>query len=217
MVDLNRPTSYRGFADDIGQNMHRRADYSEPTSSKIVEDNLYISASGMSSVHNAAAQTSDSTGFGSYFKSSYNPVPLYSTPSETNSRRSRPSFLDSVIGPRASSDTPSKRDEPEESFKSNSLKPNSMDIVAPPFHSPLMDAQNTTPFSNHDYSSISHSFQSTNTAVVNGNSMENKHEFYSPKQNEDFAALEQVPLLLLYINIVVLTVSLNFVFLCSDI
>ncbi|KAF3457493.1 hypothetical protein FNV43_RR02151 [Rhamnella rubrinervis] len=192
--DLNRATTYtRGFADEMGQNLHRSADYSEPVSSKIVEENLNNSASGFSSVHNAAVQTFDTTGFGSHSRSSSNPVSLYSNVTESNSRRSRPSFLDSLIGPRASSATPFKRDESEESLKSNSLKPNSMDIVgSPPFHNPSIDAQSTSPFPNLDSSSVYHAFQtSTNTAVVNGNSMEKKHEFYSTKQNEDFAALEQ--------------------------
>ena len=69
-----------------------------------------------------------------------------------------------------------------------------MDIVgSPPFHNPSIDSQRMSPFPNLDSSSIYHAFQtSTNTAVVNGNILEKKHEFYSPKQDEDFAALEQV-------------------------
>ena len=115
MVDLNRATTYtRGFADGMGRNLHRSADYSEPISSQTVDENLNNSASGFSSMHNAAVQTIDSTGFGSHIRSSSNPVPLYSTPTETNSRRSRPSFVDSLIGSRASSGTPFKQDELEE-------------------------------------------------------------------------------------------------------
>ena len=49
-----------------------------------------------------------------HIRCSFNPVPLYSTPTETNSRRSRPSFVDSLIGSRASSGTPFKQDELEE-------------------------------------------------------------------------------------------------------
>ncbi|XP_015887575.3 protein BLISTER [Ziziphus jujuba] len=192
--DLNGPTAQmKGFADEMGRNSHTIANHIEPISSKMVEENLNGFTSGLSSVQSAGAQTFESSGFMSHIRSSSNPVPLYSTTPETNSRRSRPSFLDSLIGPRVSSGTSFQGDEPKESLKSNSLKPNSMNIAgSSPFHKPPLDGQSTGPFSKLDSSSPPHAIQpSVNSSLVNGNSMERNHDFYLPKQNEDFTALEQ--------------------------
>lgn len=192
LVDLNGPTAnMRGFANEMGRNLHSIANYSEPISSKMVEGNLNSSTSSLSSAQSAAAQTFESAGFMSHIRSSSNPVPLYLTTPETSSRRSRPSFLDSLIGPRVSSGKTFQGDEPEESLKSNSLMPNSTDMAgSSSFHKPQVDAQSMPKL---DSSSLAHAIQpSMNSSLVNGNSMKGNREFYLPKQNEDFTALEQV-------------------------
>ncbi|XP_024019759.1 protein BLISTER [Morus notabilis] len=200
--DIIRPTANRrGIADDDMQN---NVNFSDLMSFKTGKENISGSASGLFSMENGAIQTIGSMGFESNFRSSPNHVPLYPLTNETNSRSSRPSFLDNLNIHKASSGSHFKKDEfGKDSFKSNSLKPKSVDFLGPsPFHKPSVDAGSLGPFSKIN-SSTSQAFDPSINSVsdsiagdqpklsVNENGMEWKHEFYLPKQNEDFAALEQ--------------------------
>lgn len=200
--DIIRPTeNRRGFADD---NMQDSVNFGDFMSSRTGKENISSSASGLFSRENGAVQTFGSESFESNYRSSTNLVPLYPLTNETNSRRSRPSFLDNLNIPKASSGTHLQSDEFEKnSFKSNSLKPKRMDFLGSyPFHKTSLDAESLGPFSKDDSLNSSHAFEPSITSVSDGmasdqlklslkeNGMEWKHEFL-PKQNEDFSALEQ--------------------------
>uniref|UniRef100_A0A6M2F631 Uncharacterized protein n=1 Tax=Populus davidiana TaxID=266767 RepID=A0A6M2F631_9ROSI len=154
-----------------------------------------------STLANAALQTSESTGFKSDAKISSNHVPQYSVTSESNNRRSRPSFLDSLNVSRSSSQSSFRHSEPEKSFIINTSKSNGIDALgSSAFQKLPVETETAWNFSELMTSSMPSSFDhaipfsvsSTNGVTnANENSMERNHEFYLPKQNEDFSALEQ--------------------------
>ncbi|KAG6766290.1 hypothetical protein POTOM_030364 [Populus tomentosa] len=154
-----------------------------------------------STLANAALQTSESTGFKSDAKISSNHVPQYSVTSESNNRRSRPSFLDSLNMSRSSSQSSFRHSEPEKSFIINTSKSNGIDALgSSAFQKLPVETETARNFSELMTSSMPSSFDhatpfsvsSTNGVTnANKNSMERNHEFYLPKQNEDFSALEQ--------------------------
>ncbi|XP_073267058.1 protein BLISTER isoform X2 [Populus alba] len=152
-----------------------------------------------STLANAALQTSESTGFKSDAKISSNHVPQYSVTSESNNRRSRPSFLDSLNMSRSSSQSSFRHSEPEKSFIINTSKSNGIDALgSSAFQKLPVETETARNFSELMTSSMPSSFDhatpfsvSSTNGVTNANSMERNHEFYLPKQNEDFSALEQ--------------------------
>lgn len=204
MAGLAEPSnSLRGFAHEVGKNMHGNSvDLSDPITFRFGEGKLTSSASGFHNLQSTAVQTSESMGFGSDARSSS----LYSVTPETNSRRSRSSFLDSINVSKASSGTVFQHGEPEESLMSNSYKSNGMSFLgSSPFRKPSMDDDTVRSFSKFE-TGAPHAFENSvkslfppnagmdqQRPIIEGNSMERKHEFYSPNQNEDFSALEQVP------------------------
>lgn len=187
--------------------MQNSVNFGDFMSFRTGKENISSSASGLFSMENGAVQTFGSESFESNYRSSSNLVPLYPLTNGTNSIRSRPSFLDNLNIPKASSGTNLQSDEFERnSLKSNSLKPKKMDFLGSyPFHKPSLDAESLRPFSKDDSLNSSHAFEPSIVSVSDGmasdqlklslkeNGMEWKHEFL-PKQNEDFSALEQVPL-----------------------
>ncbi|KAH0993662.1 hypothetical protein GBA52_005145 [Prunus armeniaca] len=194
-------TSLRGFPDEVGKNMHGSSvDLSDPITFRFGEGKLTSSASGFHNLQSTAVQTSESMGFGSDARSSS----LYSVTPETNSRRSRSSFLDSINVSKASSGTVFQHGEPEESLLSNSYKSNGMSFLgSSPFRKPSMDDDTVRSFSKFE-TGAPHAFENSvkslfppnagmdqQRPIIEGNSVERKHEFYSPNQNEDFSALEQ--------------------------
>ncbi|XP_010243629.1 PREDICTED: uncharacterized protein LOC104587635 [Nelumbo nucifera] len=146
-----------------------------------------------------------STGFGLGLKNSSDHLPLYSNTYETSTRRSRPSFLDSINVPRASSVShlPFTDSENDKSFMSKSSKIPSADILASSAQQPFPEAETLGPFSSLRLPDLpSSNAPSMNSISVSNesevlrqnykeNSIERKHEFSSSKQDEDFAALEQ--------------------------
>ncbi|CAN6547639.1 unnamed protein product [Malus baccata var. baccata] len=205
--DLVEPSpSIRGFASEVGKNIRGSSeDLSDSLSYKFGEGKLSSFASSISSGQSAPVQTYESMGgFGSDSRSSSNHASLYSVTPETNSRRSRPSFLDSLNVSKTSSGTVSQQPEPEGPFMSNSSKSSGMNFLgSSPFHKPSMDDDTVRPFLKFESgaphasepsmkSSLSpNAWMDQQRPTVEGNSMERKHEFYSPNQNEDFSALEQ--------------------------
>lgn len=143
------------------------------------------------STQSATSQLSgdSSSDFRSDLNSSSNSIP----------RKPRPSFLDSLNGTRSSPSLPSKSVEPEEPVMRNSLNFSSI------------DAGNSNPFrhiNNGDVGAFSipraspgpdvpmHSISPSPLAFnsesrAGEQSIESKPEFYTSKQNDDFAALEQ--------------------------
>ncbi|XP_030470063.1 protein BLISTER [Syzygium oleosum] len=153
------------------------------------------------STQSATSQISghSSSDFNSDLNSSSNTFSLYSTVSESHPQRSRPSFLDSLNVTRSSPSLPSKSVEPEEPVMRNSLNFGSIDAGnSNPFRH--TNDGNVGPFSKPRTSpgpdvpmhSISSSPFAFNLESRTGEqSIESKPEFYTSKQNEDFAALEQ--------------------------
>ncbi|XP_041025215.1 protein BLISTER-like [Juglans microcarpa x Juglans regia] len=187
-----------------GQYMNGVAHISDAMILNFGERKLSGSASDLPGAYNAAPQAFETTGFSSDIRSSSNHVPLFSVTTEMNPRRSRPSFLDSLNVPRASSGTLFQHTEPEESFMSNSSNTNSMDVLGPSFfqkpsvESGSMETSLKLKTPNGPSSinqSVNSSFNSSNGGflrpIISENSMDMKEDFYSAKHNEDFAALEQ--------------------------
>ncbi|KAB2600514.1 hypothetical protein D8674_043038, partial [Pyrus ussuriensis x Pyrus communis] len=205
--DLVEPSpSIRGFASEVGKNIRGSSeDLSDSLSYKFGEGKLSSFASSISSGQSAPVQTYESMGgFGSDSRGSSNHASLYSVTPETDSRRSRPSFLDSLNVSKTSSGTVSQQPEPEGPFMSNSSKSSGMNFLgSSPFPKPSMDDDTVRPFLKFETgarhasepsmkSSLSpNAWMDQQRPTVEGHSMERKHEFYSPNQNEDFSALEQ--------------------------
>nr|XP_011462404.1 PREDICTED: uncharacterized protein LOC101305650 [Fragaria vesca subsp. vesca] len=188
-------TSARGYAQEVGKSIRGgTADFSDPVTFRFGEGRLSSSASGMSSLQSAQVQTYESTGYGYDARSSSNYVQPESVTPDSSSRRSRPSFLDTLNVSRASSGSPFQQAQPEESYFSNSSKSNGMSFLGSlPFHKPSMDDGPAAPHS-FEHSNKSSLFSSAGVdqqrPIVESN-LDRKHEFYSSKQNDDFAALEQ--------------------------
>lgn len=141
--------------------------------------------------------TSENFSFDS--KGSLNHVQQYTATIETNgSRRSRPSFLDSLNVPRVSSSSPFSNPEPEkaESFMSYSSKVQSKTLF-PETEEVELFSKLSPSVKSASASSIVSSLPANNGGdflrqSINENSIEKKQNFYLPKQDDDFAALEQV-------------------------
>lgn len=128
----------------------------------------YIGSTNPSSPWNSDSRYSD------YYSDARNPSNLALPSPPTAGRKSRPSFLDSIPTSKGSSPSPSLFDTEKADTSSSKVYP--VDGLG---------------------SSISQI--SANASVASGNGFgpfshitENKHDFFSQKQNDDFAALEQV-------------------------
>jgi hypothetical protein len=204
-VDSTLPNmKLRDSDSEVEQDMR----FNYPMNLDFGERNFSSSTSNLRTVHDTAAQTSESTGFNS-----------------NSSRRSRPSFLDSLNVSRSSSSSYVQRTEPEDSFIINTSKSNGIDALGSSAFQKLpvetktdrslsemassnmpSSVDNATKFSVSLTNGVG--IMNTNT---NENIMERKHEFYQPMQNEDFSALEQVPCFLLFnICCIVLALLVSF-------
>ncbi|GFZ10699.1 similar to BLISTER [Actinidia rufa] len=123
---------------------------------------------------------SQSTAFSSGFNGSSNHIPLYPAPAETNTRRSRPSFLDSINLPKVPLSEPGKVD-------SYSTKVDEMELSLSASQKLFAETDTGQPFSALRAPNVLDMYGHN----VNENSMERKHDSYFRKQDEDFAALEQ--------------------------
>ncbi|KAI9194593.1 hypothetical protein LWI28_007424 [Acer negundo] len=204
--DSTQPTSNaRGSVLEVGKNMQGVVKSSFPAVSDSEETKLSSSTGGFPSLYNGPVQTSKSSGFSFDVTNSSNHVPVHSSTNEFTSRRSRPSFLDSLDIPRAPSGSPFQRSEPQkESFMSNSSELNSVDVLGSSFvQKPSSETGTMGPFSKSITPSAPSVFNHVGNSPVsvnngadllrtgtNENSKE-MHGFYSTKQNEDFSALEQ--------------------------
>ncbi|CAK7327360.1 unnamed protein product [Dovyalis caffra] len=202
VVDSTLPnTKLRDSDSEVLQDMH----FNYPMNSDFGERNFSSFSSDLHTLRDTAVQTSESTGFNSDARISSSHVPPHSVTSESNSWRSRPSFLDSLNVSRSSSRSSFQRTELEESFIITNSKSNGFDALgSSAFQKLAVETETGRRFSELTPSSMPSSFDhATKTSVsftngvdiiksnTNENSMERKYEFYSPKQNEDFSALEQ--------------------------
>ncbi|XWS09070.1 hypothetical protein CRYUN_Cryun40dG0054500 [Craigia yunnanensis] len=190
-----------------GQNLKGNAEFREPMISDLGERKFSGSSSGFPSVHGPPIQTSGSSEFSFDARSSSSHMPLHLVTNDASSRRSRPSFLDSLNVSQVSSGSLFQYNQPtKDAFASHSSQLNSINAVgSSPFEKPSTENETIGTFSklrSPDFPSASEypgHFKvpaSTNgdllgQNVATENILEKKHEFYSMKQNEDFAALEQ--------------------------
>ncbi|KAF7837380.1 Protein BLISTER [Senna tora] len=152
----------------------------------------------------AGAATEKFDSIGSDARLSSNHIPTYSVPMDSSSRRSRPSFLDSLNVARPSSGAPFLQ--PEKDFSiSNHLESSIIGTSGSTyFRNPSVETKTVDPFSNSAPASMRSQFdQLTSSSNSNSysqdilsrsskdNNREERHDFYAPTQNEDFAALEQ--------------------------
>ncbi|MBA0879787.1 hypothetical protein Goshw_005476 [Gossypium schwendimanii] len=198
----------RGSILEVGQSLQGTGDFKEPMISDFGEGKFSSSSGGFPSLHVPSIQTSGSSEFSFDARSSSSHAPLHSVANDTSSRRSRPSFLDSLNVSGASSGSLFQHNEPtKEVFASQSSQFNTSNTMgSSPFERPSTEIGNAGTYSKlgfsdfpsgNEYSGYFSAPASGNgdlskLIVANENILEKKHDFYSTKQNEDFAALEQV-------------------------
>ncbi|XP_052483939.1 protein BLISTER isoform X2 [Gossypium raimondii] len=197
----------RGSILEVGQNLQGTGDFKEPMISDFGEGKFSSSSGGFPSLHVPSIQTSGSSEFSFDARSSSSHTPLHSVANDTSSRRSRPSFLDSLNVSGASSGSLFQHNQPtKEVFASQSSQFNTSNTMgSSPFERPSTEIGNAGTYSKlgfsdfpsgNEYSGYFSAPASSNgdlskLIVANENILEKKHDFYSTKQNEDFAALEQ--------------------------
>ncbi|KAK8585616.1 hypothetical protein V6N13_050591 [Hibiscus sabdariffa] len=192
---------------EVGKNLQGTAEFNEPMISDIGERKFSSSSSGFPNVHVPSIQTSGSSELSTDARSSSSYMPLHSVTSDTSSRRSRPSFLDSLSVSGASSGSHFQLNQPtKDASSSHSSQFNSSNAMgSSPFEKPSTKIGNVGTYSKLGFpdfpSATEDSGQFSAPASNNGdllklnvakdNILDKKNEFYSTKQNEDFAALEQ--------------------------
>ncbi|ESW17426.1 hypothetical protein PHAVU_007G238700 [Phaseolus vulgaris] len=167
--------------------------FSESFSSKFRET-VTSSDNNLPSLHGATMPKFDSAGFEARSSS-------YSTPMESSSRRSRPSFLDSLNVTKTSLGSPFHQSE-QSSSMSNHLESSSNDIPGSTyFPKPSEETKSVSLFPNFKTENVHSPLEHLAPSVVDKdnhgallsakeNGLE-KNAYYSSSKNEDFAALEQ--------------------------
>ncbi|TKY53630.1 hypothetical protein E2542_SST25167 [Spatholobus suberectus] len=154
------------------------------------------------SLHGATMPKYDNTSYEA--RNSSNHTPIHSLSTESSSRRSRPSFLDSLNVTRPSLGSPFHQSE-QDSSMSNHLESSSYDISESTYFRKPSEETKTVPlFPKFTTANVHGPLEHLTTASVvdndnqgalmisaKENGMEKKHDYYSPSQNEDFSALEQ--------------------------
>ncbi|KAK9003458.1 hypothetical protein V6N11_061020 [Hibiscus sabdariffa] len=208
LLDSTQSTSGRTVSiREVGKNLQGTAEFNEPMISDIGERKFSSSSSGFPNVHVPSIQTSGSSELSSDARSSSSYMRLHSATSDTSSRRSRPSFLDSLNVSGASSGSHFQLNQPtKDASSSRSSQYNSSNAVGSSnFEKPSAEIGNVGTYSKLGFpdfpSGTEDSGQFSAPASNNGdllklnvakeNILDKKNEFYSTKQNEDFAALEQ--------------------------
>lgn len=147
------------------------------------------SDSDLPSLHGATIPKYDSIGY--EVRNSSNHSPINSTSTESSSRKSRPSFLDSLNVARPSTGSPFYQPE-QDASKFSHLESSSNDTSGSTyFHKPPEDTKTVGLFSNHTTAPVFSNNQDTPMISAKENGMEKKHDFYSSSHNEDFSTLEQ--------------------------
>ncbi|KAK8275885.1 hypothetical protein V6Z12_D10G164100 [Gossypium hirsutum] len=193
-----------GSALEVGQSLQGNAEFREPMSSKPGERTFSNYSSGFPSVPGPSAWAFGSSEFSFDAKSSTSHMPLQSVTNDTSSRKSCPSFLDSLNVSKASFGSLFQHNQPtKDAFPSHSSQFNSMNAIrSSPLDKPSMESETMGTFSKQrslvfpSASEFPSHFavpakSNGDLLRLNENISEKKHEFYSAKQNEDFAALEQ--------------------------
>ncbi|KAJ9182367.1 hypothetical protein P3X46_006370 [Hevea brasiliensis] len=192
-VDFIQPSNnLRESSLEVERDTHGGMHFNGSLNSDFGERNFSSLPDSFPTVYGRDVQTSESIGFNSDTRSSTNHVQLFSGTSEPNSRRSRPSFLDSLNVPRApSTNSFQSTDSQKESFMLSTLTSDGLDdLGSSAFHKPSVDTETVGQHFMKFSMSSSNGFDLM-TSNVNENSLERKHDLYASKPNEDFVALEQ--------------------------
>ena len=131
----------------------------------------------------------DSTGYEA--RNSSNHTPIQSVSTESSSRKSRPSFLDSLNVSRPSTGSPFHQPE-QDTSKVNHLDSSRKDTSGSTyFHKAPEETKAVGLFSNLATAPDFNNSQDTLVTSAKENGMEKKQDYYPSSQNEDFSALEQ--------------------------
>lgn len=180
----------RGSGRETEQGLHGGMHFNGSLSSDFGGNTFSSSPGGFPSAYGKDTQTSESFGSDSDTRSSLNHTQLFSGTSEPNSRRSRPSFLDTLNVNRASSGTSFQPTEQRrESFLSSALKSDGIGgLGSSTFQKPPVETQTV---GQHPVTFSVASSNGVDPVMSAENSWKREHELFSSKQNEDFSTLEQ--------------------------
>ncbi|KAL7177533.1 hypothetical protein ACSBR2_030822 [Camellia fascicularis] len=178
----------------VGQNIHAVTESTNTVISDMGERNSLSHFRSGNSTPSWPSE-SPSTAFSFDGRSSSSHVPLYPAVAEISTRRSRPSFLDSINMPKVPLTEPGRVE---------SSKFSDRDAVASSaFETSFTETETIHPFSKLRDPNVASAFEHSMTSTVsarNGDdmyghtfneNMDRRHDSYSRKQDEDFAALEQ--------------------------
>ncbi|KAI7979308.1 Protein BLISTER [Camellia lanceoleosa] len=178
----------------VGQNIHAVTESTNTVISDMGERNSLSHFRSGNSTPSWPSE-SPSTAFSFDGRSSSSHVPLYPAVAEISTRRYRPSFLDSINMPKVPLTEPGRVE---------SSKFSDRDAVASSaFETSFTETETIHPFSKLRDPNVASAFEHSMTSTVsarNGDdmyghtfneNMDRRHDSYSRKQDEDFAALEQ--------------------------
>ncbi|KAL1368068.1 hypothetical protein HN51_022171 [Arachis hypogaea] len=176
--NLNSDYSHGSFSGGFGDSF----------SSKFPETHTNIDKN-LSSLHESMPKFDSTSYVGS---NSFNHTPIHSVSVESSSRRTRPSFLDSLNVNRNSLGSPFRQPEQDSSLF-NDLESTSNNVSGSTYlGKPPEETKTVAPLPNFTTAGFDNSSQNALMISDSENGMEKKHDYYAPpSKNEDFAALEQ--------------------------
>ncbi|MED6106821.1 hypothetical protein PIB30_008209 [Stylosanthes scabra] len=175
--NLNSDYSHGSFSGGFGDSFGSKF----PETHTNINKNLFT-------LHESAPKL-DSTSYDG--SNSFNHSPIHSVSVESSSRRTRPSFLDSLNVNRHSLGSPFRQPEQDSSL-SNHLESTSNNISGSTYlRMPPEETKTVAPLPNFTTAGFDNSNQDALRIRASENGMEKKHDYYAPSKNEDFAALEQ--------------------------
>ncbi|XP_052189459.1 protein BLISTER isoform X2 [Diospyros lotus] len=185
--DFNRPsTKMTGSSFEVGQNIHAIPESSNTMISDIGQRKYGNSLDHFPSGNSTSLWLPESQSASSFVsRSSSSHAPLYPAVAETNTRRSRPSFLDSMSVPRVPLTDLGRVESSasETSFTNPETSQPFSKLMALKEANAFEPSVTSSVFAGNGNDAYRHTFRE--------NSVERKHDYYSQKQDEDFAALEQ--------------------------
>ncbi|OIV98672.1 hypothetical protein TanjilG_23964 [Lupinus angustifolius] len=162
-------------------------------------DTITSSDSDLPNLGSATIPRFDSNGYEATNSSNHTPLNLLST--ESSSRRSRPSFMDSLNVTRPSLGSPFWQPEQDSSMTNHSESSNKDISGSTYFHKPSEETKDVAPLSTTSFHSpfednaIPSVFNNNGQDILMTSAKESgrdkKHDYHSPSKNEDFTALEQ--------------------------
>ncbi|XP_058724328.1 protein BLISTER [Vicia villosa] len=162
-------------------------DFRDSISSMFRETNR--SDSDLPSLHGATIPKYESSGYEA--RNSSNHTPIHSVSTESNSRKLRPSFLDSLNVTRPPTGSPFHQPEQDASKYSHLESSNNGASESTYFRKPPEETKTGGLFSNLTNAPVVNNNSDTMMISAKENGMERKHDYYSSSQNEDFSTLEQ--------------------------